>query len=102
MKPKQVGLMGRAIFGSLGANLKLGAQSLFNIWVLTLPPCALWLFAWWGGWENSFNKGYEQFAVGPSVAQGRDTTMVREIHSGVELACFQFLAVVPHASRRMM
>ncbi len=65
---KKAGLLLRAVLGSLGANLKAGVLTIFNVWVLTLPPCALWLFAWWGGWENSFNKGYEQFAVGPSVA----------------------------------
>lgn len=65
---KRAGLLFRAALGSLGANLKAGVLTIFNVWVLTLPPCALWLFAWWAGWENSFNKGYEQFAVGPSVA----------------------------------
>lgn len=65
---KKAGLLLRAALGSLGANLKAGLLTIFNVWVLTLPPCALWLFAWWGGWENSFNKGYEQFAVGPSIA----------------------------------
>lgn len=64
----KLGLLGRALFHSLGWNLKLGAQSLVNLWVLTLPAAALWVFGWWGGWENSFNKGYEQFAVGPSVS----------------------------------
>ena len=33
--------------------------------MLTLPGCVLWLFAWYDGWNNSFNKGYEQAAVGP-------------------------------------
>jgi len=33
--------------------------------VLTLPGCMLWLFAWYDGWNNSFNKGYEQAPVGP-------------------------------------
>ena len=56
-----------ASFGGLAANLKSGALALINTWVLTLPCCALWLFAWWGGWENSFNKGYEQHWVGPTV-----------------------------------
>lgn len=50
---------------SLGANLKHGAAAVFNVWVLTLPGCALWAWAWWGGWNNSFHKGYEQAAVGP-------------------------------------
>jgi len=32
-----------------------------------LPGCLLWLFAWYDGWNNSFNKGYEQAIVGPMV-----------------------------------
>jgi hypothetical protein len=54
-----------ACFLSLGRNAKLGAQAIANTWVLTLPACALWLFAWYDGWNNSFNKGYEQAAIGP-------------------------------------
>ena len=50
---------------SLWQNLQVGAQAIFNTWVLTLPGCVLWLFAWYDGWNNSFNKGYEQAAVGP-------------------------------------
>ena len=34
----------------------------------TLPFGALFLLAWWAGWENSFNKGYEQAWVGPLLA----------------------------------
>jgi hypothetical protein len=30
-----------------------------------MPGCILWLFAWYDGWNNSFNKGYEQAPVGP-------------------------------------
>lgn len=50
---------------SLWLNLKTGLQGIFNTWVLTLPGCLLWLFAWYDGWNNSFNKGYEQAPVGP-------------------------------------
>lgn len=53
------------LLGSLWANLKLGLQMLLNTWVLTLPACLIWIMSWWGGWENSFNKGYEQAAVAP-------------------------------------
>ncbi|MBI3849533.1 MAG: DUF4013 domain-containing protein [Verrucomicrobia bacterium] len=55
----------KACCRSLGRNLTLGAQAIANTWVLTMPACALWLFAWYDGWNNSFNKGYEQAAVGP-------------------------------------
>lgn len=54
-----------ALLGSLGRNLKLGAQVAFTTWTLTLPGCALMLFAWYAGWLNSFNKGYEQAIIGP-------------------------------------
>jgi hypothetical protein len=53
------------LFGSLWLNAKVGVQGIFNTWVLTMPACVLWLFAWYDGWNNSFNKGYEQAAVGP-------------------------------------
>jgi hypothetical protein len=52
-------------FHSLGLNLKVGLQGIFNTWILTMPACILWLFAWYDGWNNSFNKGYEQAPVGP-------------------------------------
>jgi hypothetical protein len=55
----------KAPFASLGTNLKVGLQGIFNTWVLTMPGCILWLFSWYDGWNNSFNKGYEQAPVGP-------------------------------------
>jgi hypothetical protein len=57
----------RATFHSLWLNLKVGVQGMFNTWVFTLPACLLWWFAWYAGWQNSFNKGYEHAAVGPGV-----------------------------------
>ncbi len=30
-----------------------------------MPGCVLMLFSWYDGWNNSFNKGYEQAPVGP-------------------------------------
>lgn len=53
--------------GSLWTNLKIGFKALCTLWLVTLPSGLLWLFSWWSGWENSFNKGYEQAWVGPSV-----------------------------------
>ena len=44
-----------------------GAQALFSLSLATLPFSLLWLFSWWAGWENSFNKGYEQSWVGPTL-----------------------------------
>jgi hypothetical protein len=51
--------------GALAGHFRVGAQGIFNTWVITLPGCVLWLFAWYAGWNNSFNKGYEQAVVGP-------------------------------------
>ena len=58
----------KALFVSLWLNVRLGVQAIFNTWVLTLPACVLMLFGWYDGWNNSFNKGYEQFWVGPAVS----------------------------------
>jgi len=54
-------------FGSLVDNLRFALAALVTIAAGTLPFTLLWLFSWWGGWENSFNKGYEQAWVGPTV-----------------------------------
>jgi len=61
-------LLLRAIISSLWSNIRLGVHGIMNTWVLTLPPCVLMLFGWYDGWNNSFNKGYEQFHVGPAVS----------------------------------
>jgi hypothetical protein len=55
------------MLGGLGANIRSGLMALTALLVWTLPFTLLWLGAWWAGWENSFNKGYEQAFVGPSV-----------------------------------
>ncbi|MBN8249316.1 MAG: hypothetical protein J0L84_17960 [Verrucomicrobia bacterium] len=54
-------------FGGLAQNARLGVGLLLNTWVLTLPPCLLWAVAWFAGWQNSFNKGYEHAWFGPTV-----------------------------------
>jgi hypothetical protein len=53
--------------GGLAANIRAGLMALTALLAWTLPFTLLWLGAWWAGWENSFNKGYEQAFVGPSV-----------------------------------
>lgn len=63
---KPAGRIARAL-GGLGANIRSGLLTLAALLVWTLPFTLLWLGAWWAGWENSFNKGYEQSFVGPSV-----------------------------------
>lgn len=42
-----------------------GLRSVIVVAALTLPFGLMLLIAWWAGWENSFNKGYEQAWVGP-------------------------------------
>jgi hypothetical protein len=53
--------------GGLAANIETGLRAAVGLFVLTLPVTLAWLGAWWAGWENSFNKGYEQSSVGPAV-----------------------------------
>ena len=56
------------VFASLWNNLRLGIQTMFNVWVFTLPGCAMMAFGWYDGWQNSFNKGYETYYVGISIS----------------------------------
>lgn len=53
--------------GGMADNFRLGLSSLLTLALGTFPFTLLWLFSWWGGWENSFNKGYEQAWVGPAL-----------------------------------
>lgn len=55
------------LLGGLVANVKLGVPVAFNTWVLTLPGGLLWAVAWYAGWQNSFNKGYEHAWFGPTI-----------------------------------
>ncbi|MGI9415105.1 MAG: hypothetical protein ACR2PM_15630 [Hyphomicrobiales bacterium] len=63
----RLGVLIRASLGAFWTNFTTGISVILSTWLLTLPACVLWLLAWWGGWENSFNKGYEQAWVGPVV-----------------------------------
>ncbi len=56
--------------GSLWLNLRTGFGAVANTLVLTGPAAALWVFSWHAGWDNSFNKGYEQAFVGPLTGLG--------------------------------
>lgn len=60
------GLISR-LFGGLWENFRTGVGGAISLLLMTLPFTLLWLFAWWAGWENSFNKGYEQAWVGPTT-----------------------------------
>jgi len=55
----------RRWLGALADNVRAGLAALITLTAGTLPFTLLWLFSWWAGWENSFNKGYEQAWVGP-------------------------------------
>ena len=54
-----------AALGGLAANARMGVKALACTYVLVGPDCFLWFAVWYDGWNNSFNKGYEQAAVGP-------------------------------------
>jgi hypothetical protein len=57
--------------------------------LLLLPFGAMLLLAWWAGWENSFNKGYEQAWVGPLLAlAGVATGVVTLAHMPMAFARF--------------
>ncbi len=66
-KFRRIARLPGALIGGLGTNLRLGFFTLICTYVLTLPTCSLWLAAWFGGWEISFNKAYESSAVGIST-----------------------------------
>lgn len=57
----------RRVFGGLWANAVAGIGGFAALALATLPFAGLWLLSWWAGWENSFNKGYEQSWVGASL-----------------------------------
>ena len=67
LQGRPTGRLSRAL-GGLAANIRAGLMALTALLAWTLPFTLLWLGAWWAGWENSFNKGYEQALVGPSVS----------------------------------
>ncbi len=54
--------------GGLVETARAGLAASLVLALATLPFTALLLLSWWAGWENSFNKGYEQAWVGPSLA----------------------------------
>lgn len=64
---RPTGRLARAL-GGLAANVRMGLIAVAALLSWTLPFTLLWLGAWWAGWENSFNKGYEQALVGPAVS----------------------------------
>lgn len=57
----------RRLLGGAWSNLAAGLICLLGTYALTLPGMALWTFSWRYGWDNSFNKGYEQAYIGPTL-----------------------------------
>ncbi len=55
-------------FRGVWLTFNSGLKGTFALAIATLPFGVLLLLSWWAGWENSFNKGYEQAWVGPLVA----------------------------------
>lgn len=53
--------------GGLWSNLTTGTGGFVSLALATLPFTGLWLLSWWAGWENSFNKSYEQSWAGPAL-----------------------------------
>lgn len=54
--------------GGLGSNIKSAALIYLPTVAFVMPAQVLWWFGWYAGWDNSFNKGYEQATVGVSIA----------------------------------
>ncbi|GMV90651.1 MAG: hypothetical protein AMXMBFR82_04290 [Candidatus Hydrogenedentota bacterium] len=58
----------RTLTGSLVKNLKIGLLGFANTSVLVAPAEVLWYFGWFAGWHISFNKVYEQHAIGLTIS----------------------------------
>jgi hypothetical protein len=55
---------GTGLVHSLASHVWLGSRAWFHSLVFLAIPSGLMMFSWFSGWDNSFNKGYEQFSVG--------------------------------------
>lgn len=62
--PRGQGIVSRML-GGLARNIRMGVSAAIALAIATFPFAVFWMVAWWAGWENSFNKGYEQAFVGP-------------------------------------
>jgi len=54
--------------GSAWANLRVGFAGIANTTVAMALPAVLWQVGWYAGWDNSFNKGYEQYYSGIALS----------------------------------
>jgi len=57
----------RRYAGGSWRNLLRGINVIAVTYAVTLPGVALMAFSWRYGWDNSFNKGYEQAYIGPTL-----------------------------------
>ncbi|MBI1317809.1 MAG: hypothetical protein GC168_02525 [Candidatus Hydrogenedens sp.] len=55
------------LLGGAWRNLLRGVNALAATFIVTGPGIALMAFSWRYGWDNSFNKGYEQAYIGPTL-----------------------------------
>ena len=84
--------------GGLGRNIARGTAAAASLAVATFPFAVLWLASWWAGWENSFNKGYEQALAGQLVGLAGIAIFVvvmvylpmALVHQAVEQRAFSF------------
>ena len=84
--------------GGLGRNITGGIAATASLAIATFPFAVFWLVSWWAGWENSFNKGYEQAFVGPLVGLAGIAVFVAVmvylpmalVHQAVEQRAFSF------------
>lgn len=55
----------RAALRAFAGHIRRGFYAALALGIATFPFAVFWMVSWWAGWENSFNKGYEQAFVGP-------------------------------------
>lgn len=59
------GGVAQRLAGSLLANLRAGLRAAISVWLVTLPGTGLLYLGWSNGWNTSFNRIYEDIALGP-------------------------------------
>ncbi len=75
----------------LWSTLKTGVWATIAVGLAVLPYGFLLMVSWWAGWENSFNKGYEQAWVGPTLGLlGITVALATLLHLPMALAHFAF------------
>ena len=77
------------LVSGLASNIRMGFRTFAGLAIWSAPFTILWLGSWWAGWENSFNKGYEQAFVGPLVGMtGVLLALLTLVHLPFALAHF--------------